>query len=285
MAISAIILIYTQSRYVYRQWNSEAHLYGVPKNTVYDIIILGASHGRVLSSTGNHLRLEEILSKKILNLSKTSAGVIPAKIYLEYFYSQGNSTKIVYYIIDPFIFYSSKWNEDNYFLEDEPFKFDFLAVALRQKLSKEVIINYIRSKFSYFWFVGQKPVMIKSQDDFLMAINNEAVQKRLQVLYPQGISNNNFERYIEILEEIIVLANKNNNHVVFIFPSTLLGDLPGKEKVLHALEAIKQKNNIEIYDFSDAVKDSWYFSDHDHFNTIGVEMFTSRYLKLISDPN
>lgn len=279
--IVLIILIISQSLYHYDNWDSEGHLFVIPKDTNYDILMLGASHGRVLSSSHNHERLEKILSKNILNLSKTAGGVVPEKLYFSYFYTRGNSAKKVVYFLDPFVFFSKKWNEGAYFLEDEPLSPRFLLEAIRQKLDKQIIFNYIRSKFTYFWFISRKPSTPEIERGSLEAVNAEAVRKRMERLYPDGMEGAPAAAYSEILEETIRLADEHNNKIIFILMPTQLGDVPGSEYLIRKLKALKESGRSEFYNLSDIMREPKFYSDHDHLNTEGVEYFTKNYLKLI----
>jgi hypothetical protein len=71
--------------------------------------------------------------------------------------------------------------------------------------------------------------------------------------------------------------------ISFIFPTTLLGDLPGTPEVKAALAEIKKDYPLDFYDYSNAITDVELFNDHDHLNTAGVVEFSKKYLKPLTD--
>ncbi|OFZ59896.1 MAG: hypothetical protein A3D92_05470 [Bacteroidetes bacterium RIFCSPHIGHO2_02_FULL_44_7] len=281
-----LALVYLGITQSFSRERTEAHLFTIPRNQRYDAVFLGASHSRVFSATGNHSRMEKILDKKIVNLSKTAAGLMPEEVYLSYFYEQGNTTSEVVYFLDPFVLYAARWNEDAYFLEDEPIKFDFLAMALRQGLfglRPSVVGNYLRSKFEIFWLISRRapPATPDEEARALTNRDEEAVKKRLAVLYPEEVKASNFEKYKPALEAVIRLAQTNGTHITIVFLPTLLGDLPGTYPVKELLLELKKQQAIDFFDFSATMKEPRFYSDHDHLNTAGVEYFMRNYLKKI----
>ena len=277
LGIAGGYLYLNQNWYEYNNWNTYSSLLPMRDNQKYDLLILGSSHARVFSSFGNHERVENILGVKMLNLSKTASGLLPQKALLEYFYERGNSTSKILYILDPQIFYSAKWNEDNYFLEDEPLYLGFLWCALREGISYEVLTNYVRSKFSFYWLSSRAPVVELYEDTALSRIDKEAVRKRKEFLYSDGLKKEIFEHYARMMKELVLSAQKHNTKIVFIYPPTLLGDLSGSKEVADLVESFKD-SGVHFYDFSNVLKEHNYYQDHDHLNTSGVELFVGKYL-------
>ena len=96
----------------FKNWETESNFLIIPNNQKYDLIFLGTSHGRIFSRASNHGIVEKVLNKKLLNLSRGSGGgIAPALINMLAFYHKGNKVDRVIYFIDPWIFYSSNWNE------------------------------------------------------------------------------------------------------------------------------------------------------------------------------
>lgn len=283
--IALAILLYSQRDCGYNNINSESFLFIIQADRYYDLLMLGASHGRVFSARNNHTAVEHALKKNFLNLSKTASGLLPEKLYLDYFYKKGNKAKQLIYILDPFVFYSDRWNERSYFLEDEPFKIDFFILAVRNALKKEVLLNYFRAKFTPFWVIGRKYQKVEPETEPLVDVDSEAVKKRINILYPAGNDQRSFSirsRYFEILGSIITQAKQNGTAVTLIFPPTLLGDLPGRDEVKRQiLDVLGKKYVFDFYDFSDVIKEPKYFMDHDHLNRNGVLFFTENFLKPI----
>lgn len=283
MVFALLYIVITQSRYHYTNADTEAHLYIIPRNQHYDLLIAGASHARALSSAQNHSRLEKILSRKILNISKTAAGVLPEEMYLSYFYELGNSTTDILYVVDPFVFYSARWNEQDYFLEDEPLRPDFLALAIRRQLPWPLLANYIRSKFTPFWITGYQPDRSATRLKGLTAVDPVAVEKRMAILYPNGVDPARFGQYRPYLERIIQTAAAHRARLTFVFLPTLLGSLPGMEQTKTALADLARQYKFTVADLSTAVKDPVFFGDHDHLNTPGVALVAKSYLVKIFD--
>lgn len=268
-----------ENRYQYENWNTESNLFIIPENSSFDLLIMGTSHGRIFSRNQNHLIVEKILSKKILNISYSSGGIIPEEIFLEYFFKKGNKTKSIVYFIDPFVLYSSSWNEKFYDLGiAEPINALFLSELFSFDINKRVIFDYFASKFTLKW-ITKKP------NDSLpilqtVSLNNSDIKWRINNLYPDSMNNNNFNKYANELKKVVSLSEKNNAKIVFVIPSTLFED-PGNKQLEKLLKIFKEKYNIPYYDYSSAIKDSNLFYDIDHLNRRGIIFFTTNYLKKI----
>lgn len=268
-------------RFVFKNGETGSNLFLMKDSTYYDFILLGSSHSKEFSRRGNHLMVEKILKKNFLNLSfGGGAGILPEKIYLAHFFKQNNKAGQVIYFIDPFIFFSQKWNEQNDFSNAEPFDLGFFQELLKSKMSVKAVFYYLRSKIEPNWFL-KTPQLNYSDPGFLLSIDNDAVQKRIQNLYQDGLDMKNFERYFQALDDLVNVANRNNAEVIFILPPTLLGDLPGEEQLVHSLEVYSKNNMARFYDFSNLIVDPKFYYDHDHLNPKGIEYFSRRYLKPI----
>ncbi|KKT57838.1 MAG: hypothetical protein UW81_C0004G0010 [Candidatus Giovannonibacteria bacterium GW2011_GWC2_44_9] len=279
--LAVAYLVITQNLYSYHNWETKSVLLAVPKNKNYDLVILGASNGRSLSDAKNHLLVEKILGKKIFNLSKAAAGPIPEKAYLRYFYENGNSAKKIVYFLNPYAFYSDAWNEKLAFLNAEPLYLKFFEIAVKNGSSKEVLLSYVRSKFTLSWLAGIKPLPENSgPDDELTKIDSEQVQNQLKFLYPNGLDKAAFSRYTDTLKKIVELAHKNNSELIFAFPPTLVNEQPGKEEVKNFVLALGKENaGVRFFDWSQTIGDIRLYMDLDHLNAAGVGVFA----KLIAE--
>ena len=116
----------------FKNWETESNLLVTGKNEHYDMAILGTSRGRVFSRDSNHLTVENILDKKVINLSKGGGGgLMPALVHLDHFYARGNMADHIIYFVDPWIFFCPINNENNnFFLRDEHLSFPFSGILL-----------------------------------------------------------------------------------------------------------------------------------------------------------
>jgi len=283
VAIILAILFYINKRdnkNNYKQFETESVIYSIPESKTFDLIIMGSSHGRMFTRGKNHLNVEKILNKKIVNISKSAAGIVPEFEFLKYFYKNGNKASEIWYFIDPFIFYSSKWNEELYFLTDEPFRFDFFFQILFSNLTSEVKYNYIKSKFSTEWIDFNASILPETESK-LTKIDSTAVQKRAISVYPSGLSEEVFDKYSSVFKQLIMFANAKELKITFIIPPTLLGFLPGMKELKLFLKNIKKDDSISYFDFSETIKNPAYYYNHDHLNNNGVDFFTKKYLSHI----
>ncbi len=278
-------LMVTQMSYSYKMGDTSSVLLAIPKDETFDLVLLGTSHAQNFSVGGGgfmHAKVEEMLQRRMLNLSKTNAGFDEERFFLTHFYNEGNTTDTVLYLLDPFIFFSHAWDIENHFLNDEPLYPDALWEALSQKIDREVIIDYVRSKFIGWWLLSRRPVEKPKEEPTktLLAIDERAVEKRLAYLYPNGLDRDAFAHYEESLRELITLASAHGSNIVFAYPPSLLGVLPGSGEVSRIVKrAQKEFPSVSFFDFSSAFLDPRLYIDHDHLSSNGILLFISRYLK------
>lgn len=278
----AISLLYyidkNDSSFSFKQSETESALYSMPKDSSVDILIMGSSHGRMLTRGICDSITKSYLGKNIVNISKSASGIVPEYEFLKYFYSKNNSCKTILYVIDPFIFYTKKWNEDLYFLTDEPFRFDFFGQILFSKLNNDVKYNYIKSKFLTQWktFHGsQLPDVTKSLEE----IDNVAISKRKSALYI-STDDSQYILYKQKLIQLINFSQKQNCKLYFILTPTLLGDMKGKHDLLNLIAGLKSKGLITDYaNYSDLIENPELYYDTDHLNATGIDYFAKNYLK------
>ncbi|MBI2613554.1 MAG: hypothetical protein HYW62_02185 [Candidatus Levybacteria bacterium] len=286
-----------------------------PRNGEYDFLLMGTSHTQVFY---DHI-VEKIIQKKMKNLATGAAGVVPEKIFLTCFFEANNKTNQVIYFLDPWALYSSRWNEDNYILQQEGIEYSYLSKLIENKVSTKVVFNYFRDKLTdnSDKFMREllmpktispekiKPVEnlqpdnkeIPSEDsakveagkrEARMAqktpeeqqLANQAEDKqRLEISYNEGLSDKNFSKYSKHVEQIILLAKKNDAAISFIIPPTLMGEMPGHDNVIKLLSELKKKYKTEYFDFALEMQKQEFYWDREHLNVKGVEYFTQNYLK------
>lgn len=277
----------------------------VPRNEKYDFLLMGTSHTQVFY---NHI-VEKIVLKKMKNISTGAAGVVPEKIMLSCFFEAKNTTNQVVYFLDPWILYSSRWNEDNYILQQEGIEYSYLYKLIENKVSTKVVFNYFRDKLidNYENFMrgllarpATSPLVeiVKRKEnppEIELAIEEKKTpeeqrnldqaedQQRLGILYNEGLNDKNFLRYSKHLEQTILLSKKNNATISFVIPPTLMGKMPGHDNAIKLLSELKKKYKIEYFDFALEMQDQEFYWDREHLTEKGVEYFTKNYLKKILD--
>ncbi|MCX6273396.1 MAG: hypothetical protein NTU44_19685 [Bacteroidetes bacterium] len=273
--------------YIYLQDNdiaaspavTESVLLSTGTNCRYPVLVMGSSHGRNLTRGPNHTVLEHFLKRRVGTIAQSAAGVVPEYLWLQYFYNAGNQTDTILYVIDPFMLYSPKWNEGLYFLTDEPFRWDFFRLLLFSRVDAGVIYNYVQSKFTTPW-KEEKGMKVQPEDGSLERIDPRAVNSRLKVLFPDGISETAFLKYARVLKRTVQLANSHQSGVIFIIPPGLLGNLPGKDRLVFLLEDLKRNGKCSFFDFSDSLKGPELYYNHDHLNIRGLKRYLDNCLPL-----
>src|ERR1039458_2780552 len=258
--LSIQILHYIENRHQYKNFRSDLDLLVIPKNKQFDLLFLGSSHARIFTRDKNHLRAENILHKSMIDLGKGGGegGIITNLVMAKYFFEQGNSANHIIYFIDAWPFFTSKWNEKSYFLTTEPLSWKLLVLALKYHVDKDVLLNYFKSKYDIAWW-QRKPSYREINNDELKYENPEAIKKRIASLYIEPFDEQVFAHYAERLEEVVKLAKTNHAQLTFVFPSTLLDDNRGKEKVIALLQRFKDEYGTDYYDYSNVITDYHYY--------------------------
>ncbi len=266
----------------YEQWQHDSVLSVTPRNTDFDLVMLGSSRAKRLTRLKPNLEcLERELAAKVLGMgSPFGGGIVPAKLYLGNFYDRGNRAKTVLFLLDPFILFSRGPNEGHKLVYFEPFRLSFLTRMILNGFDHRRIVTYVRTKFSLAWLT-QAPSELGYYRKALTPedLDPERLRMRMDSLYPDGLDEAHFNRYAKVLGEILEMCQRHNTRMVIAFPTTLLGPDPGRPKVLELLDEYAKRYDFEFYDFTDAVTDPGLFADYDHLNSMGVEYFVSNSLK------
>lgn len=296
-AILVALVVFAQSeRHDLKNWQVEADLPIIPAGQHFDLLMMGTSRGRTLSRYGSHRKVEEVLDMRMLNISKgRGGGLIPQWIFLSYFFDRGNTAPRIVYLLDPFVFFSRQWNEDNLLAEDEPFRLDFFWKLFRSPVSPMVVHNYFASKFSveglFFrarsvdldTWVFDRMGIPSLEWVALEKIDPVLVKKQIDNLFPQGVDEAVFRRYAEVLREIIRTAQAHGAEIVLVIPPTLLGESPGEQSLRDLLADCAARYGVRWYDLAQAILEPSLYCDHGHLNLAGVEYFARAYLKPILD--
>lgn len=259
---------------------SESNLLTTGGNEQYDVILLGTSRGRVLSRDGNHQLLEQVLGKRVANLSKGGGGgLMPAELHLTHFFRRGNTAKHVVYLVDPWIFFSAINNEENdFFLRDEPFELDILEKLLRDGYPMNRISSYVQMIAVEDWQKISRYAAPGLTDGTLPHIDSEKMEKARQH-YLERYDLRNFARYSRYVERINALARQNGCGVTYIMLPILMPDFPGAEQVDQLLAAsAASSSDVRYFNCISTMHDRKYFYDHMHFNKLGIERFAQSIL-------
>jgi hypothetical protein len=266
-----------------RAARAESVVSNMPTGRSFDILIMGSSHGRTFSRAGVRRPLERILDRTVANISFSAGGVVPERIYLQYFYDRGNRASVVLYFIDPFALSTPAWNEGLYLLSYEPFRLGFLRRLIGNGVAAEWILDYVRSKLG-----PERPEdFFKGGDEGLeapVALDPDLVRKRIAAMYPDGFEPPVFRRYAAVLESIARLIQRRGGRPIFAIPPTLLGRTPGHDDLLRRLERLRAERGIPFYDFASAVPEPRWYRNLDHLNEAGILMFAETALKPILPP-
>ncbi|HTF06146.1 MAG TPA: hypothetical protein VK826_19080 [Bacteroidia bacterium] len=263
---------------------TESNLAVMENGEHYDIAILGASRGRGMSRDSNHTILESMLNKRIINLSKGGGGgVVPAEMFLTYFYNRENTADHIIYFLDPQVMYDAENNEKNgSFMATEPFELGLLAEMISMRLPIQQQMIYLKSIWSDNW---EDLTRKKRTLDTLREIDYVGLEK-VRKRYDSLIDMDNFVRYSAYAHDIIALARSHNATVSIVMLPFLMKDFPGKGPVADFFkkEAATQ-SGVYFYDFTEEMRDRLYFYDHAHFNRNGMIYFTKNYLEKIVLPD
>ena len=281
------ILLIISSAFVrskgFNNYTTESNTLFLKENECFDILFMGISHARNFSRHKNHLRVENILKSKVVNLGQGSGacGVNEQLFYLDYFFYRGNTVSKIIYVLSPPMLFSPTLpiasNTFKYEMFEIPFLFRYLQFKSENKNAR--IIYYLQSKLHPRWLF-RKPYTKESMNKQLDSLNIDVVMNGQNVAY--GGTNLNliqFNKSIKIVEETIKLAKNNNSEVILLIPPALFGKWRGHQETICFAELMKDKySNVKIIDGSETILNPEYYYDNHHLNTDGIVLFTKNYL-------
>lgn len=266
----------------FKNSQTESNTLFLKENESYDLLFLGISHARNFSRYGNHEKIETILNKKIINLGQGSGNcsINEQLFYLDYFYSEGNTTDEVCIVLTPPMLSSETLPVASNTFQNEVFNFNFLFnyMLFESQNKSERIINYLQSKFSKSW-LNLQPDLTNGRFDSLINIDVVKVKEGFELAYGETLNYQQFEKSCLQVEKIIQLAQKNNSKVTLFIPPALFGKWPEHNQTIMFLKKIEKKYNCKWADFSESIFFPNYYYDHHHLNTNGVIYFTRYYFK------
>lgn len=286
LLVSFLIILEHRSNVVksrhFKNFETESNLLVMNSNENFDMLFIGISHARNFSRHKNHLRVENILDKKVINIGQGNGfcGVNELLFYLDYFYSKGNTVSTVVYFISPPLFFSETLPVSSNTFDQEPFELGFLLRYLffKTENKSQRISSYLQTKHSRNW-ISFKPFSLDSKDELLDKLDSTTVSEGQQLVYGDSLAFSRFNKSIIRVEETIQLALDNNSKVILIIPPALFGKWKGHNMVENFAKNMLKYEGVKYYDFSESVMSPEYYYDHHHLNTKGVVYFTENYLK------
>ncbi|MBN8696904.1 MAG: hypothetical protein J0L87_10250 [Bacteroidetes bacterium] len=289
LALTIVVISLEISSYIvesrdFKNSETESNTLIIKDNEQYDILFLGISHARNFSRHRNHEMIEYITGNKIINIGQGggACGLNEQKFYLNYFYSKGNKTGKIIFVLSPPLFYSETLPVASNTFSEECFSFDFLFSYFNAESEnkKERIVEYLRSKFSKKW-INKKPFSKSSETKALKSLDQKTVKEGFTAASGDTLSVTRFEKSCITAEEIIQLANNHNSKVIFLVPPALFGKWPGHDSCIEFAKRMEVKYGCKYYDFSEAITTPSYYYDHHHLNSKGVEYFARTFLNPI----
>lgn len=265
-------------------WETESNLLVTGENQHYDLAILGTSRGRVFSRDSNHLTVEKILGKKVINLSKGGGGgLMPAMVHLNHFYRRGNSVDHIIYFVDPWIFFCPINNENNtFFLRDEPFELSILWDLVANGFPSQRIISYLQMIAVDDW-KGISRYAAPGLDRLTLRAIDPVKLEEARNHYLGLYNYDRFNHYSKFVSEINMVAKKNRSKISYVMLPILMRDFPGAKEVDEKLKEISRSDGVGYYNLIDRMQEREFFYDHMHFNNKGITYFTQTYLEPILD--
>lgn len=282
LIVALFVCSYIVDKRNFKNSQTESNTLILGKNEKYNLLLLGISHARNFSRYDNHTKIEKILQKKIINIGQGGGfcSINEQLFYLDYFYSEGNTTDEVCIVLTPPMLSSETLPVASNTFQNEVFNFNFLFnyMLFESQNKSERIINYLQSKFSKSW-LNLQPDLTNGRFDSLINIDVVKVKEGFELAYGETLNYQQFEKSCLQVEKIIQLAQKNNSKVTLFIPPALFGKWPEHNQTIMFLKKIEKKYNCKWADFSESVFLPNYYYDHHHLNTNGVIYFTRYYFK------
>lgn len=269
-----------------QRWETDSILLAMPEGEHRDAVMLGTSHAYVCARFQEHqAATERTLDRTVFNMAiPQGGGITPARYYLETYFESGNTADHVVYVLDPFVFYTAGSNEDHKFVYFEPFQLRFFAKMLSNGYNYRQIVSYVRSKFSTAWLLQKPDLLIHHVKGYPPElVTPERIEYRMGTLYPDGLHEEVFERYKPEFLKIVALCKARGAQLNVAVPPTLLGPETGHAAMMAWLETLRDRGDITLNDWSNAIPDPERYYNLDHLNLSGIEEFMGQYLRPVLD--
>lgn len=284
--LAVVVLKIHESTLDLARWETDSILLVMPEGEHRDVVMLGTSHAYVCARFKEHQEAtERELGRTVFNMAiPQGGGIVPARFYLETYFDRGNTAAHVVYLLDPFVFYTQGSNEDHKFVYFEPFRFHFLAKMLRNGYNYRQLVSYVRSKFGAAWLLQQPDVLIHHVKGYPPElVTPERITKRMGTLYPDGLHDEVFKRYQAEFLKIVALCKARGAQLNVAVPPTMLGPETGHAAMMAWLETLRDRGDITLSDWSNAITSPERYYNLDHLNLSGIHEFMGQYLRPMLD--
>ena len=292
-------LFYAADRLVYRTGKSNPfYKIAVAQRADFDWVILGASHAMPLDFADFNAFMEKETGLAILNLASPGTGPLYNRFVFEQFLA-GHRTRNLLYVADSFAFYLPVWNEERFadakLLARTPFDVAIarrlFAYCLHDGVDPRALLDYVtgfskinnRERFERDVWEGEK------QFDRVFRSSPTMVNSRIAYLYPKPPSAAGLAHYLDVFDDLLVLAERHGIRVVVIempVPPDFYAKIPDQAGFDAAIGSLLAKRQIAFLDFSRALTAPGLYFDTDHLNRTGLTQFFEQHLKavLLSPP-
>ena len=219
------------------------------KNTHYDLVLMGTSHGRQFSRDLNHRKVEKILQRKTANLATGSGGFFPESVYLNTFLLDGNKADLILYFLDPLAFYFTPTSNKNHKqLALETLNISYLYSLYKYNASEKLIMEYIQNNLLLKWlFTKRKQHDLAGKysrhlfylhgKDFIRRAEPSEVSGALQSWYGRCLNKEKFcadmkttkeylfSENLGYFNDLLALLRESKSKTIMVIPPLLFEDL------------------------------------------------------------
>ncbi|HET9651265.1 MAG TPA: hypothetical protein VFP36_03705, partial [Usitatibacter sp.] len=119
----------------------------------------------------------------------------------------------------------------------------------------------------------------EAQFERVYRTSSSAIAKRIEYLYPDGLTPAFRERYLRELARLLDFARSQGMEAAVVkmpLPDAFRRKLPDEDVFDEALAAVLAPRGIELRDFSGAIGEPKFYFDSDHLNRGGLALFLER---------
>ncbi|MHA7827558.1 MAG: hypothetical protein ACX93P_08355 [Roseovarius sp.] len=256
-----------------------------------DWVVLGASHALPLAFGDVPERLRADTGQSMAVLAEIGAGPVYTRFVFRQALQDIGPDQLLY-VVDSFAVASPRWNEerisDRKLLRKTPLRATTAAllfgVVIRQSSDPAALVDYLTafSKLNRPDRFSQEGWRGAADFDREVRLSRNAVQNRIDYLYPESANEAARARYLDILIALFEESQAAGVQVVAVklpLPDAFREALPDEAAFDAALRARLDPLDIPFHDLSHELSDPDNFFDTDHLNRRGVDALYTGYLK------